>query len=162
MGTIYFWGNQILFEGGSIAFHRDCCCCEILCGPCTQLPTYFEVTLGGYEDDGCSDCEDLNDEPFVLLPTETACQWRFDWEVPPCGVAMWLILGISAGLLTLTLYVNDGIRDYIMTLWTFTPDPHPTCPDVLDCMAIDDDLNFITAAATSYCQGTMTAHAKAY
>jgi len=62
LGGIYFWGSQILFDGGSIAFHEDCCC-EDECSVCDEGTwsswSTATVTLTGTpSDDFCEDCDD--------------------------------------------------------------------------------------------------------
>jgi hypothetical protein len=66
--SIVFNNDRILFENGAIAFDLDCCCGtgNTCCAGNFTAPSNVEVTFTGVESNGCNNCENINNVPFIV------------------------------------------------------------------------------------------------
>ena len=86
MGTIQFWDGVILFVGGAIAMHTNCCCEEIVepCTDCGDTQPDLEVEIndngGTCDEGGWGDCHAPAGtyEYAAFDDFETFCKWSFD------------------------------------------------------------------------------------
>jgi len=77
MGTVQFVDGAILFVGGQIAMHEDCCCGDP-CVDCSGEQPNAEVTVEG----SCSwgACENANGEHvYQGFSGESPCQWEWKY-----------------------------------------------------------------------------------
>jgi hypothetical protein len=86
--AIQFYNGKILFVGGAIAMHADCCCSDCTCDP-DALPTSITIDLTNADFSGCSGtaCSPDDDPPVKTLDAlgYGTCEY-LDTEEPPTSV----------------------------------------------------------------------------
>ncbi len=82
----YFQDGKLLFVGGKVAMHADCCCGD-LCSACTgDTPSQLRVVIAGITNGFCSTCNGLNGD-FVLdfeEEDEFHCKWTYTFPSAVC------------------------------------------------------------------------------
>lgn len=150
-----------------------CCVPPVVCNICknSQAPAELIVSISGWTNDGCNDCDLLNGN-FVCTPyisgSYTPCAY---WYVGdgPCG---------DTGAMTVKAYfssewVGAELR-YVLWVeqkvvlptvpfptvkasatWKIDISVHPTLPD---CMSIDEDIPRISWNGNLDCDGSPSCH----
>lgn len=86
-----------------------CCCGCIPCG-CSSYPLAYTLTMSGWTDDTCSDCEVLNDT-LTLDHEEAFCQWTKFIGPPSCGS--------STEPYSITLICDSGVSTWVLSIRRF-------------------------------------------
>lgn len=132
MGQIQFYDGKVLFVGGQVAMHEDCCC-PPPCYPCSVPPEgCYQNQPAAYVDvpnDDCR-CEFYTGWYSYREKRNTTgyCLWVWRRLLPASDSILWLIVSfdkVSSKFHAVLCRTEGAERDFMVPCWLDEPTTYP-------------------------------------